>query len=178
MKKVVLEVGGLVSVLSARGVEKRLTRLPGVRQVEVNYVAGNATITYDETVTDIKTLKAEIRECGYHCRGEMLPKHVCVSEDPAVEMVVPAVSVAEHEAEPEKHVEHAEGMPMKHEMGHEGMDMQAMVRDMRNRFWICLIFSLPIFLYSPMGMRFIALEPPFGMDLNLFLFFLSLSDCP
>jgi Cu2+-exporting ATPase len=63
---------------------------------------------------------------------------------------------------------------MAHEMGHgAGMDMQAMVRDMRNRFLISLIFSVPIFLYSPMGMSFISLKPPFGMDLNLFLFFLA-----
>jgi len=35
-----------------------------------------------------------------------------------------------------------------HEMGHRAvMDMQAMVRDMRNRFWISLVFSIPIFLY-------------------------------
>jgi P-type Cu2+ transporter len=63
---------------------------------------------------------------------------------------------------------------MAHEMGHgAGMDMQAMVRDMRNRFWISLVFTIPIFLYSPMGMKFIELKPPFGMDLNVFLFFLA-----
>ena len=28
---------------------------------------------------------------------------------------------------------------MAHEMGHGGMDMQAMVRDMRTRFWISLV---------------------------------------
>ena len=33
--------------------------------------------------------------------------------------------------------------------------------------------SVPIFLYSPMGMQFITLEPPFGLDLNVFLFFLA-----
>jgi P-type Cu2+ transporter len=53
------------------------------------------------------------------------------------------------------------------------MDMQDMVRDMRNRFWISLVFSLPIFLYSPMGMRFAPLTPPFGLSLNVFLFFLA-----
>ncbi len=63
---------------------------------------------------------------------------------------------------------------MSHEMGHAaGMDMQDMVRDMRNRFWISLVFSIPIFLYVPMGMDFVQLQPPFGMDLNLFLFFLA-----
>ena len=41
---------------------------------------------------------------------------------------------------------------MAHEMGHgAGMDMQAMVRDMRNRFWVALAFTVPIFVYSPMG---------------------------
>ena len=174
MKKVILEVSGLVSVLSAMGVEKRLEKLPGVKKTEVNYVAGNATITYDETVTDIKTLKTGIRECGYHCRGEMLPKHVCVPEDPFGKMLMPEAAISRvHEAGPKKHIEHAEGMPMRHEMGHEGMDMRAMARDMRNRLLICFIFSLPIFLYSPMGMKFIALKPPFGIDLNLFLFFLA-----
>jgi Cu2+-exporting ATPase len=60
------------------------------------------------------------------------------------------------------------------EMGHGGsMDMQAMVRDMRNRFLVSLVFSVPIFAYSPMGMSFISLKPPFGMELNLFLFFLA-----
>src|SRR3546814_1621288 len=52
---------------------------------------------------------------------------------------------------------------MAHEMGHgAGMDMQAMVRDMRNRFWIALIFTVPIFIYSPMGGMFTPPAPPFG----------------
>src|SRR5688572_3328456 len=48
MKTSVIEVGGLLSVLSARGVEKQLARLPGVERVEVNYAAGSATVVYDE----------------------------------------------------------------------------------------------------------------------------------
>ena len=181
MRKVVVDVEGLFSVLSARGVEKRLARLPGVRHVEVNYVAGSATVEYDETVTDLKTIKTEIHECGYHCQGEMLPKHVCIPEDPPGAIVSSGEIILQRsqaEAEHAKHAEHTgsahNGHVMEHEgMKHESMDMQAMVRDMRNRFWICLIFSIPIFVYSPMGMKFIALEPPFGMDLNLFLFFLA-----
>jgi Cu2+-exporting ATPase len=82
MKTVTIEVGGMFSALSARGVEKRLAKLPGVHKAEVNYVAGSATMVYDETVTDLKTIKARVRECGYQCTGEMLPKHVCVPEDP------------------------------------------------------------------------------------------------
>ena len=56
------------------------------------------------------------------------------------------------------------------EMGHGGgKDMQSMARDMRNRFWIALAFSLPIFVFSPMGLPFTP-RPPFGIALNLFLF--------
>ena len=61
-----------------------------------------------------------------------------------------------------------------HEMGHgAGMDMHDMVRDMRNRFLVSLAFSLPIFLYSPMGMKYAPLKPPFGINLNVFLFVLA-----
>ena len=61
-----------------------------------------------------------------------------------------------------------------HEMGHgAGMDMQAMVRDMRNRFWISLIFTVPIFIYSPMGNMFTPPAPPFGLRLDLWLFFFA-----
>jgi P-type Cu2+ transporter len=59
-------------------------------------------------------------------------------------------------------------------MGHgAGMDMQAMARDMRNRFWIALAFSLPIFAFSPMGMDFIQIPPPFGLRLDIVLFVLA-----
>jgi Cu2+-exporting ATPase len=60
------------------------------------------------------------------------------------------------------------------EMGHGGnMDLPAMVRDMRNRFWICLVFAVPIFIYSPMGNLFPAPAPPFGLPLNQWLFGLA-----
>jgi len=45
------------------------------------------------------------------------------------------------------------GMPSAHEMmgrgGAAGMSMESMVRDMRNRFLVAAIFSVPILLWSP-----------------------------
>lgn len=67
----------------------------------------------------------------------------------------------------------ASSADMAHEMGHDGKDLAAMVRDMRNRFWICLIFTVPIFIYAPMGGFFEPPAPPFGLALNLWLFFLA-----
>ena len=63
---------------------------------------------------------------------------------------------------------------MAQEMDHgAGTDMQAMVRDMRNRFGIALAFSLPIFVFAPMGMDFVQVPPPFGLPLDLVLFVLA-----
>jgi len=184
MKTVIIEVDGLLSALSARGVEKQLSKLTGVKNAEVNYVAGSATVRYDEAAIDLKAIKARVQECGYHCAGERTPKHVCVPEDPpaaaAAVAGAPAPYAAHvhdaHEAA-QVHAEHAapgKTDAMAHEMGHGGsMDMQAMVSDMRNRFWVCLLFTIPIFIYSPMGGMFTPPAPPFGLPLNQWLFILA-----
>jgi hypothetical protein len=63
---------------------------------------------------------------------------------------------------------------MLHDMGHApGMSMQDMVRDMRNRFLVALVFAVPVFLYSPMGKMFGEFATPFGLDRKLFLFIVA-----
>ena len=168
MRTATFDVGGMLSMLDYQGVEKQIGRMAGVRRVTASIASGSATVEYDEAVTSTEALKDKINECGFHCAGEVLPAHIC---EPHPRHATPAVK-------PEKPVREAPAMPIAHDMAHEmghgaGMDMQAMVRDMRNRFWISLIFSIPIFIYSPMGMGFPPPTPPFGMDLKLFLFILA-----
>jgi copper chaperone CopZ len=193
MKTATLDVGGMLSVLDYRGVEKQLGRIPGVQRATASIASSSVTVEYDETVTTVAALKDKINECGFHCTGQIMPRHVCgpgpgspdaLLKQVASKRVEPTGRVAHELHIPAGHAPAAtpatptSAMPMSHDMAHEmghgaGMDMQGMVRDMRNRFWISLIFSIPIFLYSPMGMSFISLKPPFGMELNLFLFFLA-----
>ena len=181
MKTSIIEVSGMLSVLSARGVEKQVARLPGVTRVEANYAAGSATVVYDETRLDLKTIKALVRDCGYHCSGELTPRHVCAPEDPPAVAAPPAPMAGHAAHEAAAHAAHAKSATRggemdttAHEMGHgAGMDMQAMARDMRSRFWICLAFSVPIFVYSPMGGMFTPPAPPFGLPLNVWLFLLA-----
>ena len=78
-----------------------------------------------------------------------------------------------HEGHAKAGLQPAMSADMAHEMGHSGKDLPTMVRDMRNRFWICLIFTVPIFVYAPMGGFFTPPAPPFGMTLNLWLFFFA-----
>jgi Cu2+-exporting ATPase len=78
-----------------------------------------------------------------------------------------------HEGQAAPRASSAMSADMAREMGHGGKDLPAMVRDMRNRFWICLIFTVPIFVYAPMGGFFKPPTPPFGLELNLWLLFFA-----
>jgi len=160
MKTVTLEVLGLFDKLDHLGVEKRVGALPGVHHAAANPASGSITVHYDEGVTNEATLREAIRQCGFHCSGEALPDHLCKPTESHVH--------AGHATHP------AVVDEMAHEMGHgAGHDMQAMVRDMRKRFWVSLVFALPIFIYAPMGGMFTPPAPPFGLALNVWLFILA-----
>jgi len=90
------------------------------------------------------------------------------SSAPSAAASVPANTHVDHK--PPAGEASAMSADMAHEMGHSGGDLSAMVRDMRNRFWICLIFTIPIFIYAPMGGMWPAPAPPFGIELNVWLF--------
>lgn len=65
---------------------------------------------------------------------------------------------------------------MAHEMGHgAGMSMDSMVRDMRNRFLVSLVFAIPVFLYSPLSTQLLGFQPPlpFGLSNEVFSFLLA-----
>ena len=65
---------------------------------------------------------------------------------------------------------------MGHGGGHAGMSMDQMVRDMRNRFLVALVLSIPIMLWSPMGrdMFGFSVPAPFGLRDDVFTLLLSL----
>jgi P-type Cu2+ transporter len=77
MKKAILEVSGMLSVLDFLGVEKQLKRMPGVRAATVNIATNTAVVDYDDRITDVDALRAKILDCGFYCCGEVLPEHIC-----------------------------------------------------------------------------------------------------
>ncbi len=162
-KAVTLEVKGLFEELDHLGVEKRVGALTGVHSAHSNPASASVTIHYDAAVTNEAALRKAVRDCGYHCRGEMQPDHVCRFADSD-----PHAAHATHAAQPGAMDE------MAHDMGHgAGMDMSGMVRDMRNRFIVCLLFTIPLFFWAPMGLPIPTPNPPFGLELDQWLFVLA-----
>ncbi len=170
MNTVTLEIGGLFEELDHLGVEKHLRRERGVSRAVANPASGSVTVDFDPAAIGIDGLRRTIASCGFRCAGEVTPRHVCKPDAPAPPTSKPAAHFG-HGGQGQATPAQAE---MAHEMGHGGgMDMAAMVRDMRNRFWIALAFMVPIFIYSPMGGLFTPPAPPFGLELDLWLFFLG-----
>jgi Cu2+-exporting ATPase len=161
MKTSIIEVHAMLSVLSVDEVERRIGEVPGVESVTVNVAAGRATVRYDETRLEVADIKSAVRQRGYHSAASGT-----VPVAPATASAAPAGNAQQDKAAPD--APPAKAAELAHEMGHAGTDLPAMVRDMRNRFWICLVFSVPIFVYSPMGL-FTPPAPPFDLDLNVWL---------
>ena len=164
---VVLHVGGLHYASEKAVVERVLGQQPGVLSVEANPVAQTATVSFDPGQTSVEELQRWVEECGFHCAGRSVPGHVC---DPLAhdEPLAPAHDHAAAERADEAHG-HGHG-------GHAGMSMEAMVRDMRNRFLVAAVFAVLIALWSPLGDTLLGSTPPtpFGIGDDLWQFFLSL----
>ncbi|TJW50827.1 MAG: copper-translocating P-type ATPase [Mesorhizobium sp.] len=188
MKKINLEVRDLVGMMDFAAVEKRLAALPDVAGVAMNAGSTTATIEFDERRTSPQTLAREIEACGFHCRGEIVPRHLCI---PDRTTILPGHPHATSGHAGHDHGGHAAMIQsgqadqgtvaakvphdaMAHEMGHgAGMGMQGMVEDMRNRFLVSVIFTLPIFAMEPMGLGEPWLRPPFGLSEDVAMFFLA-----
>ncbi len=173
MKTSVLEVHDMLSVLSVADVEKRIGEVPGVESVTVNHAAGSATVRYDETRLEVADIKSAVRQRAYEAAVPAAPATAAPAPVPTPDAAPAAPPGKGHEGHAAPGAQPAMPADMAHEMGHSGTDLSAMVRDMRNRFWICLIFTVPIFVYAPMGGMFEPPAPPFGLDLDLWLFFFA-----
>jgi len=160
---VVLHTGGLHYATEKAVVEKVLGRRPGVRSVDANPVAQTATVAFDTSRTSVAELRRWVVECGLHCEGQSVPDHICHA------MHEPGSTEATGDAVASPHDAMGHG-------GQAGMSMDAMVRDMRKRFLVAALFSIPILLWSPIGRDVLGfdLAAPFGLRDDVFSLILSL----
>ena len=200
----ILHVGNLHWATEKAVVEAVLRRVPGVEQIEANPVAQTATVTYDPKATSVAELRQWIERCGFHCAGQSVPEHLCHAMQEPDTHAPEGQDAKErsHDAPaPETHAAHtghdlatpASGTHDQHvghgvaataqsphdamgHGGHAGMSMAAMVGDMRRRFLVAALFSIPILLWSPIGRDVLnfSVAAPFGLRDDVFQLILSL----
>jgi Cu2+-exporting ATPase len=129
---------------------------------------------------------------GHHPAVAVDTKAPAAAEDHHPDTAVPSAQPdhAHQDTAAQEHAGHAaraghappagEAMRSPHEMmghgGHGGMSMEAMVADMRNRFLVAAIFSVPILLWSPIGREVLGFTAaaPFGLRDDVWSLLLSL----
>jgi Cu2+-exporting ATPase len=162
---VVLHVGEQYCGSEKLVVEKALGGRPGVISVEANPAAQTATVIYDASVTSVGQLRDWVRDAGFVCDGCSCPTCIC---DPLREADGPPAPADEHAVRRAGEA-HGEG-------GHAGHSMSRMAEQMRNRFFVSLVFTLAILAWSGVGKSIFgrAVAVPFGVDRNVWELVLSL----
>lgn len=203
MKESILQVSGFLSAGCAPNVERALTKLPGVHHAVANYLNSTATVHYDEAHVSLAQLQAAVADCGYVCAGESTPEHLAHTgptmprpvEDHSAHMghpmpgaapmnhsahaghAMPTAPGMDHSAHAGQAMGHAMSVAEDHSAhgGKPGMSAADMERDMRNRFWISLVLTVPVFLFSHLATQILGwhLMLPFGMSDKLFGFLLT-----
>ena len=178
-------IGDMLTEGCARTLAATIRALPGVQSADANFATGTLRVSFTRGEADPSAITAAIRECGFKCR---------TSSAQAVTPPAPArAAVHDHAAHAHghhhetatreargpaaQHTSHSPAAP--HETGtdahagmHHGGDLHAAARDMRRRFVVALLFSVPLFIWSPMGM----MNPPptpFGLAENVWLWLLA-----
>src|SRR6266705_702952 len=200
-----LPVKGLNFAGCAREIEKHLSKLDGIAQVEASYVSQTVTVTYDENRVSDTQLRELIKDCGFLCgepwsetsnpalsaqlstlhatmpHAEHMPAiehvyghHPALVPQPAPPAVPPMEAMAHERAEAAPAHAMAGMGPMEHDMSDPAMAKQ-MEADMRNRFFVSLVLTIPVVLYSPLGVNLFKLHlpTPFGISPNWVLLVLA-----
>src|SRR6266699_3842422 len=183
MRTVTLPVKGLNFAGCALEIEKNLSKLAPIAQVAASYVSQTVTITYDETRLDESVLREMVKDCGFACGGPLTrfpgPGASVLQPTGAARAPgttgPPAVENRTTAAAPEKM---DMGIVDHRTMGHVMSDLamaRAMEADMRNRFFVSLVLTIPVILYSPLGTNLFKLHlpTPFGISPNWVLLVLA-----
>jgi P-type Cu2+ transporter len=169
----------------AGAVERVLREQPHVTDVRLDWKNDVVHVGYDPSNIDPEGIEEVITQTGCDC------KPAEVEEEHHHEVMAPPERRMQHlghgvDAQPiemgTKHDRMQYEMPATHadHGDHADHDMSdpnmaaTMERDMRNRFFVALLLTIPTVLYSPLGTNLLGLRlPAFGLGENLIMLLLS-----
>jgi len=183
VKHSVFKLGGIHCLSCATAIEEALRAQPNVVDVRLDWKANTVRVGYDPTKIGPEDVEDVITQTGCDCAPVEAPDEHLVAPSPSRRVVhmehgvdtQPINMGTKHDrmqyempATQAEHGDHAD-----HDMSDPNM-AAAMERDMRNKFFVALLLTIPTVLYSPLGMSLLGLQlPDFGLGENVIMLLLS-----
>src|SRR5215207_970131 len=173
---------GIHCLCCAAAVERALREQPHITEVRLDWKNDAVHVGYDHTRISPEEIEEVITTTGCDCTqvGEEQPEAMAPPDRRMQHLghgvdVQPIAMGTKHDrmqyempATPADHGDH-----MGHDMSDPAM-AAAMERDMRNKFFIALVLTIPTVLYSPLGMNLLGIRlPTYGLDENVIMLLLS-----
>ncbi len=172
-----IPVSDLYCACCADELEAALKANPHILDAKVDYAANEVEVRYHGEALDepaIRELIAATSRCTcgprgsrrdtthLHHRAQMAPITMGTKHDRMQYELAASSAHGSHDAQHKKASSHA---GMDHDMSDPKM-AKAMELDMRNRFVVALLLTIPTVLYSPLGYDFLGVDLPSGIGHN------------
>jgi Cu2+-exporting ATPase len=179
------ELRGVHELRCAGAVERALQEQPHITEVRLDWKSDVVHVAYDPTSIGPKDIEEVITQTGCDCsptgvedehhHEAMAPperrlQHLGHGVDTQPISMGTKYDRMQYEM-PATHADH--GDHADHDMSDPNM-AATMERDMRNRFFVALVLTIPTVLYSPLGMNLLGVRlPTFGVGENVVMLLLS-----
>ena len=176
-------VTDLYCVCCAESLEAALRASPHIERARVDFQNDAVEVAYHPSMIspqEIETLISQSGRCcpvstpstdmtHLHHRAQMAEVTAGSKQD-RMQYEMPSTSA--HKEHEHAHHEAKGHAGMDHDMSDPKM-ARAMEKDMRNRFLVALVLTIPTILYSPLGSDFFGLDLPSGIGKNWIALILS-----
>jgi Cu2+-exporting ATPase len=165
-----LHIEDLRCTCCAGAVLDTVRALPRVENARLDYITGVLDVEHDPQLTNDQDLRNAVRASGYRTpedpprpsTGELahtadLTPITCCTACDRMQYELPHTGAQREHKHPAQYPHGGHG-GMDHDMSDPTM-AAAMERDMRNRFFVALVLTIPVIIFSPLGYNTFAIRP-------------------
>jgi P-type Cu2+ transporter len=144
--------------------------VPGVSNVSLDHQSGRLTVELDAQLASETAVREAINSAGYRADGDAIARSTgqlahttdmtpvtCCTRCDRMQYELPHSAARHVNKDPADYPQGGHG-GMDHDMSDPNMAV-AMERDMRNRFFIALVLTIPVIIFSPLGYNTLAIRP-------------------
>ncbi|HEX6229963.1 MAG TPA: heavy metal translocating P-type ATPase [Solirubrobacterales bacterium] len=142
----------------------------GVSDAGLDYQSGELTAYYDPAAVEEEMIREAVRDRGYRCSGDpprastgrlahnaQLAPITCGTKCDRMQYELPHTDAGDQHHDPSHEAAHGGEGGMSHDMSDPTM-AEAMERDMRDRFFVAFLLTIPVILLSPLAVNTFDLE--------------------